>query len=455
VGQIAAPQVVAGSCEPRFAAVREEFERNFAERNELGASVCVIIDGEPVVDLWGGHMDTAKASPWQRDTMNVIMSCSKGLAALCGNMLIDRGQLDPDKPVAHYWPEFAQKGKQDIPVRMVFNHQSGVAHVDTPMPSGAVADFEWMVRALERTTPFWVPGTRAGYHGMAYGVLLGELVRRVDGRSIGTFFRDEVAEPLGLDAWIGLPEEHESRVATTVPMEFGIPKPPDWVPASLANPGSRGFQVLAKTAMRTPPIRRAVARKMRSYTDAAGAPAFVAEQVAQLDSLLLKAVGNMGGWPEGCDSRRFHAAEIPAAGAIANGRSLAGVYAPLSIGGTMNGVQLVTRGALPVMATAQSVQGVDAIAGCRTSYTMGFSKSWFNPEMVGSSVVIGEDAFGTPGMGGQMGFADPSCRLAFGYTMNRHGPGGALNERGQSLIDAVYRILGSPTCAPGFWLRPT
>jgi CubicO group peptidase (beta-lactamase class C family) len=413
-----------------------------------------MIDGEPVVDLWGGHMDAAKTRPWQQDTMNVVMSCSKGLTALCGNILIDRGQLDPDKPIAHYWPEFAQKGKQDIPVRMAFNHQSGVAHVDTPMPVDAIADYDWMVQAVEKTRPFWEPGTRAGYHGFTIGVMVGELVRRLDGRSVGKFFRDEVAEPLAADAWIGLPEEHEARVATTIPMLFDHLEPPDWLPEAFTNPASRSFKAMASAATSTPLVRRLVARTIEKHARAAGLPPHLAVQASQLDSPAVQMFGNTGGWPIGCDSRRFHAAEIPAAGAVANARSLAGVYAPLSLGGTMNGVRLVSKDAIPVMAAAQSVQGIDAVLGCHTTYTMGFSKWWHNPGEPGANVCIREDAFGTPGLGGQLGFADPSSRLAFGYTMNRHGPGTGLTERGQSLIDAVYRILGSPTCRPGFWVRP-
>ena len=211
---------VQGSCEAGFEQVREEFERNFAERGELGASVCVVVDGNVVVDLWGGIADEASGRPWERDTLNVICSCTKGATALCGNVLIDRNQLDPDRPVADYWPEFAKNGKQSIPVRQVFNHQSGVAHWQPQLPDGGVCDWESVIHALEDTTPFWPPGTRQGYHGFSIGYLVGELVRRVTGRSVGTFFHDEVAQPLGLDFWIGLPEEIEPRVATTVEFDF-------------------------------------------------------------------------------------------------------------------------------------------------------------------------------------------------------------------------------------------
>ncbi|UTI66734.1 beta-lactamase family protein [Paraconexibacter antarcticus] len=447
---------VDGSCDPRFARVREEFERNFAERGELGASVCVIVDGEPVVDLWGGIADERDGRPWQRDTMNVVMSCSKGLTAICGNMLIDRGELDPDAPVARYWPEFAQAGKADIPVRMVFNHQSGVAHVDERVPPGGINDYELMVALVERTTPFWTPGTRAGYHGLTVGWLVGELVRRVSGRTVGTFFREEVAEPLGLtDCWIGLPEAQEHRVARSIPFELPIPELP---PAAqrLLDPTGRAFRVLSRVAAASPAVQRRIARELARHVDAADLPPNLMARLAQLDPLLFALMGNMGDWlPDHFDTPVAHAAEVPAGGAVANARGLAGAYTPLALGGTVDGVRLVSADGIARMRHPQSVHEIDAVLGIRTSYTMGFSKSWPNPGVADSSVIIGEDAFGTPGMGGQMGFADPAYRLAFGYTMNRHGVGTALNARGQSLIDATYEILGSRGRKLGFWARPS
>jgi CubicO group peptidase (beta-lactamase class C family) len=395
-----------GYCDSKFERVREEFERNFAERDELGASVCVIVDSEAVVDLWGGIADQASGRPWDADTAQVICSSTKGAAALCGNMLVDRGQLDPNRPVADYWPQFAKNGKEAIPVRQVFNHQSGVFHWAPMLPDGGVCDWPLVVQALEDTAPFWTPGTRQGYHAFSLGYLIGELVRRVDGRSIGTFFREEVAEPLNLDFWIGLPGEIEPRVASTVLVDL----------ATVSG---------------------------------------LVEEIAERAPLVGHFFGNDGGWMRAIDGPAFHAAELPAAGGITNGRGLAGMYAPLARDGSQGDVRLVSPAGLARMRTVQSASDVDAVVGARTSYTMGFSKSWHNPALeAGPSVIIGEDAFGAPGMGGQMGFADPSCRLAFGYTTNRHGFGTGLNKRGQSLIDATYQVLGSPTCEPGFWVRP-
>lgn len=452
---------VRGTCEPRFAAVREAFERNFAERAELGASVCVTVGGEPVVDLWGGVADQASGRPWERDTMNVIMSCSKGVTSLCGHILIDEGQLDLDRPVAHYWPEFGQRGKAEIPVRQVFTHQSGVAHVTGLVPYGGFADWDGMIRLIEQTAPFWVPGTRTGYHALTIGWMIGELVRRITGQSLGSFFRERVGDPLKLDCWIGLPEEHEHRVAPTV--FFDLANELGMHPAlyaALTTPSSRAHGLLT-AALRRPSIRalaaRAAQRQLEARTardgESRGLPAEFVRSLLDPSSAAFKLVSNVGGWFETGDTRRAHAAEIPAAGTIANARGLAGVYAPLSLGGAFDGTRLVSQAAVARMAYAQAFTDVDACLGLRTCFTLGFSKSWPNPGP-GNGVFIGEDAFGTPGLGGQLGFADPSCRLAFAYTMNRHGVGTGLNERGQSLVDATYRALGFPDRESGFWRRP-
>lgn len=394
--------VVQGTCDSRFAEVREEFERNFTQRDELGASACLMLDGEVVVDLWGGTADPDSGRAWGRDTVNVIASCSKGVAAMCGNVLIDRGELDPDRPIAHYWPEFAQAGKDAIPVRQAFNHQSGLFTFGAPLPADrGCAEWELCVRVLEETAPFWEPGTRVGYHALTIGYLIGELVRRVDGRTIGRFLAEEIAGPHGLDLWFGIPADVEERVARSIP--YDLTKLPPEQLAKMTDPSSPTAQVF----------------------------------------------GNTGGWVTDWDHPDLHAAELPAMGAITNARGLCGAYAAV-IGG------LVSEATLAGMRTTQSATDHDYVLQYRSTYTMGFSKSWVMPLPDGTTggVCIGEDAFGTPGFGGQIGFADPGCGLAFAYTMNRHGEGTALNERGQSLIDAAYRALGSPGRAGGQWVRP-
>src|SRR4051812_47469989 len=273
---------VEGTCEPRFAAVREEFERNFAERGEVGASVCITLDGETVVDLWAGVADPESGRAWQRDTIGVVWSSTKGAAALCAHVLASRGELDLDAGVSSYWPEFAKNGKDGVPVRFLLTHQAGLAALREPIPEGGLCDWDLVVDALAAQEPLWEPGTRHGYHALVFGHLVGEVVRRVSGRSLGTLFRDEIAEPLGLDFWIGLPEAHEARVA---PNLSATPDPSaplaTFFPVALTEPTSIAAMVLM----------------------------------------------NSGGFlmPGAINDRRMHAAEIPAANGITNARGLAGM----------------------------------------------------------------------------------------------------------------------------------
>lgn len=403
---------IEGVCAPGFERVREEFERSFAARGEVGASVCVTVGGETVVDLWGGTARVDTSAPWQRDTVGVVYSCTKGATALCAHILASRGLLDLDAPVVRYWPGFGKAGKEDIPVRMLLNHQSGLAAISKPLPRGAFYDWELMISAIEEQEPFWKPGTRHGYHLVTFGWPIGEVIRRVSGKSLGAFFRDEVAAPLGLDFWIGLPAEIEPRVAPMIPAD-----PPD--------PGG--------------PIP----------------PLFLL--AASPGSLQAMAFGNMGGYmdPGEVDSRAAHAAEIGAAGGITNARGLAGMYAPLACGGGLRGVELVSGEHLVRMSAVSSAGGEDAMLGAPTRFSLGFMKGVDNrrqPPGNQDSVILSEEAFGHAGAGGSIGFADPKARMSFGYTMNRMGPGILLNERGQSLVDAAYLSLGYRSSAAGSWV---
>jgi CubicO group peptidase (beta-lactamase class C family) len=390
-------------CDPRFGAVREEFERNFAERREVGASVCVTLDGETVIDLWGGTADLATGRAWARDTIGVVWSCTKGATALCAHILVTRGELQLDAPVASYWPEFARNGKGAITVRMLLAHQAGLPAFSQPIPDDGYCDWELIVNRLAEQAPLWAPGTRHGYHALTYGHLVGELVRRVSGRSLGTFFREEVADPLDLDLWIGLPKAHEPRVAPTIPAPF--PEPGDAIPT------------FYRVAMREP--------------DSVGAWVL-------MNSGLVFAPG----W---IDSRDAHAAELPAFGGIGNARALAGMYRVLALGGAADGVHLVDDGELVEMGAVASATSVDATMLVPTRWSLGFAKSVDNSAREPGDrdgVVLSEDAFGHVGMGGSIGFADPVARMSFGYTMNRQGMAVGLDERGQSLIDATYTALG-------------
>src|SRR5437868_1145189 len=207
---------IEGLVEPGFEGVRDAFARNFADNEELGAGFCLHIEGRKVVDIWGGIADPETSRPYDDRTLQLVFSSTKGATAICGNLLVQRGLLDLDAPVTDYWPEFKQNGKDSIPVRWLFCHKSGLPTVDERLPLEKVLEWDPIVNALERQEPLWEPGSAHGYHAITYGWLLGELIRRVDGRSLRDFFADEVAQPLGLEFWIGLPESEEPRVAPLI-----------------------------------------------------------------------------------------------------------------------------------------------------------------------------------------------------------------------------------------------
>lgn len=407
-----------GFCDSGFERVFEEFERNFQQRGEIGASVCVTIAGRTVVDLWGGMAQPTTHTPWTQDTLSIVWSSTKGATALCAHVLASRGLLDLDAPVAQYWPEFAQAGKAAIPVKMLLNHQSGLCALRDPLPAGAFYDWELIINALAKQEPFWKPGTMHGYHAFTFGWLVGEVVRRVSGKSLGTFFRDEVATPLGIDFWIGLPEELEARVAPIIPADQ--PGPDDAISpiyAALADPHS---------------LQMAVIFNSGGY------------MIPGEDGVM------------GFNTRASHAAEIGAAGGVTNARGLAGMYAPLANGGGLHGVTLVSRESLARMSAVSSASGLDVTLLAPSRFTLGYAKSIDNRReptcTKDDSLLLSEEAFGHPGSGGSIGFADPLAKMSFGYTMNRMGQGMGLNERGQSLVDAVYSSLGYSSNTSGIWL---
>ncbi len=392
---------VSGTCDPRFSEVKTEFERNFAERGEVGASVHVIVGGQAVVDLWGGTRDRG-GTPWESDTATIVYSCTKGATALCAHLLIDRGELDLDAPVAEYWPEFATNGKESVTVRMMLNHSAGVPALRDRLPAGACCDWDHMVTALAAEAPWWEPGTRNGYHMLTFGWTVGELVRRVSGRSLGTFFAEEISGPQDAEFWIGIPPEQEHRVASVIP----------------AKP------------------------EREDMTD------FTKVVVDQPDSLQRLALMNTGGFD--ANDPVVRRAEIGGAGGIATARGLARVYGSAAVGGG----ELFSPAVVAVMSEVSVATGQDATLLLPTRFGLGFMKSMDNrANRVGDrdSAILASEAFGHVGAGGSIGFADPARGLAFGYNMNRMGPGLLLNERGQSLVDATYRALGCSDNAGGVW----
>jgi CubicO group peptidase (beta-lactamase class C family) len=402
---------VQGDCHPRFATVRDEFERNFRERGELGAAACVTLDGEPVVDLWGGFADRQQTRPWQPDTLTLVWSCTKGAVALCAHVLVARGLLDLDAPVAHYWPEFAQHGKGEITTRLLLNHQAGLPAIRHPLQPGELYDWRRITDLLAAAEPFWPPGTRQGYHATTFGHLVGEVVRRVSGKELAEFYRDAIAGPLGLDFHLGLPEADEPRVAPTVRAD---PVPPGETPWR-----------------------------------------FLTQAGADLQGVQALIMKNHGRQPGDQDSRTAHAAVLPSQGGLASARGLAGLYTPLALGGTFRGVRLVDGETLAALGAVSSASAVDVVLLVGLRFGLGFMKSSDNrlgPAGARDSLILSEAAFGHAGMGGSLGFADPAARLAFGYVMNKQGHGVLLNERGQNLVDAVYRSLGYRSDRGGRWV---
>ncbi|MGJ8535633.1 MAG: serine hydrolase domain-containing protein [Parasphingopyxis sp.] len=401
--------IVHGTADPKFAGLRDEFERNFAECGEVGASVCLSVGGEKLVDLWGGVANPDTGEAWQEDTVSIVFSCTKAAVALCAHILIDRGALELHRPVADYWPGFAQKGKESVTVQMMLNHQSAVPALREPVKPGGFLDWDYMISRVEQEEAWWEPGVTAGYHMINFGWTVGELVRRASGKPLGQFFREEVAGPLGADFWIGIPEGFDHPVAP--------------------------IQIYQPSGQETP-------------------IPFTVKLLTEPQSLQALSFLNTGGWgPNDADG---HRAEIGGAGGISNARGQVAMYTPLANGGSHKGVTLVSADQLAIMERCSVATGIDATLLSRTRFASGFMKSMDNRAYPGGeqmSAIIGERAFGHVGAGGSIGFADPECNLAFSYTMNQMGPGIMLNERGQSLIDRTYEALGYRSSASGSWVR--
>jgi CubicO group peptidase (beta-lactamase class C family) len=400
---------IEGECAPRFAAVREAFTANFAAGREVGASFAASVDGKLVVDLWAGHADAARTRPWERDTIVNVWSVTKAITSLCAHMLVDRGLLDLDAPVAEYWPEFGQAGKQAIPVRHLLAHQAGLAAVRAPLPRDAFYDWSCMTTALAAEPPWWEPGSASGYHALTFGFLVGELVRRVSGKTLGEFFRDEIASPFAIDFSMGLPDSEVSRLATVTLAGPPPPPFPTYLLKALTDPTSIPFLVLF----------------------------------------------NNGGFlnPGEAESPAARAqTEIGASGGFTHARGLARMYQLLVQPRIANA--LVGRAGLARMSRVNSA-GQDQFGYIPSRFSLGYVKSIDNRRGTPGnqdSGILSEDAFGHSGFGGSIGLADPRADFSLGYVMNQHGNGTLLNPRGQSLVDATYQSLGYVE-AGGNWVR--
>jgi CubicO group peptidase (beta-lactamase class C family) len=372
--------LIEGRFDARFAAVADAFARNFREEGDIGASVCVFQAGQMVVDLWGGHADGARTRPWTRDTLVNIWSTTKGAMALCVARLNDQGLLANERPVAAYWPEFAANGKQDITVAQLFSHQAGLCGPSRQLSEAEMLDTDFVADLLAGEAPHWPAGARSGYHGLTIGPLGDGLFKRVVGKTVGQYFRDEIAGPCGVDFHIGLPQQEEGRVAEIVH---------DGNPQSGGRETFNEFQILAQVHV---PVSAGIA-----------------------------------------NTRAWRAQGTPSAAGTANARGIATIYSALATDRRIAGVEVVSRQALEAATTPQ-IENEDLVLRFPMSWGVGFA---LNKAM--GAYGPNPEAFGHHGWGGSFGFADPGRGLGVAYAMNfMREPRGAPDPRFAGLVEAVY-----------------
>jgi CubicO group peptidase (beta-lactamase class C family) len=382
--------LVAGSCDPAFEGIREAFVANFAAGLELGASLSISVGGRNVVDLWGGWLDASRSRPWQRDSLVCVFSCTKGVAAIAtmaavADPAID---LDLDDAVARHWPEFAAEGKGEIPVRWLLTHEAGLPALSRRMPLGSLSDWEAMTSALAVQKPWWEPGTAHGYHGVTYGHLIGEVLRRATGRTCGTLVQERLAGPLGVELHMPLPSQDDPRTADLV-----VDTSPEG-----------------------------------TFFDAWDLKT----------SLGPKAFGNPpdANDPAQCMSEGWKRSEIPAANMYSNARSLDRLYSVLACGGSLDGVALAPPALVAEFGRCQ-VSGIDRVMELPTAFALGFEHTipeWrFGP---------GERTYGHNGSGGSLGLVDPDAGVSLGYAMNRLWWGPSRSDpRWGPIFEALYNAL--------------
>jgi CubicO group peptidase (beta-lactamase class C family) len=382
------PAPIDGTVDPAFAGVRDAFAANFDGGLELGASLAVSVDGRNVADLWGGHLDAARTRPWQRDSLVCVFSCTKGVVAIATMWAVERGLVDLDRPVAEYWPEFAAEGKADLPVRWLLTHEAGLSAIGTRMPFGSLSDWDAMTTALAAQAPWWEPGSGHGYHGVTYGHLVGEMLRRATGRTVGEIVRDELGGPLGVDLLMPLPPADDARTSDLV-----VEMAPDgtffdrWDPKTSLGPKSFG----------NPP----------DSND-----------------------------PNHCTTPMFRRAEIPAANMHANARALDRLYAVLACGGSVPELRVASPELVEEFGRCH-VRGDDLVMELPTAFGLGFEHTipeWpFGP---------GERTYGHNGSGGSLGIVDPDTGVSLGYAMNRLWWGPTRSDpRWDGIFEALYAAL--------------
>jgi CubicO group peptidase (beta-lactamase class C family) len=405
---------VQGQVEEGWGKVADAFRANFeGDPGEVGAACCVYVGGLPVVDLWGGLADQEANRPWDKDTIVAVASTTKGAAAICAHLLVQRSELDLDASVVKYWPEFGASGKEHIPVRWLLSHQAGLPVIDGPLTFEEACAWDPVIRALEAQKPEWEPGTEHVYHSITFGYLVGEIVRRITGKSLGRFFADEVAAPLGLRAWIGLPEEQEGHVAQ---LAYAAPFTLEEMTAGLIE--TTGLDEATVIA----------------WMNAVWGPGSVQARAGVLGGALDPASGYM-------NTRAWRAAEFPCCNMFADARSLARMYAATV--STVDGVRLLDPATVERMTVVQTARtrmnglppGLDVPADRSFYMSLGFWRAC--PPMP----LVGAGSFGHPGSGGSVAFGDLDSGVGFGYVTNlwsfRVG-----EPRASNLAAAVVACLG-------------
>lgn len=371
---------VQGTTDEKFAAVREQFEQNIADGTDIGASFCVTKDGETVIDLWGGHADPEKTRPWERDTVVNVYSTTKTMTALVALYLADKGLIDFDAPVADYWPEFAANGKDKVKVSHLMSHSAGLPGWTEPTGKDMLYDWDLATSLLAAQAPMWEPGTAPGYHALSQGYLVGEVIRRASGRTVGTVFREDIAEPLGADFHIGLPASEDARVADL--------QPP---------PPREGFSFegdIKKAAFANPAIDVSETR-----------------------------------------TRAWRGAEIPAAGGTGNARSVAEVHTILANGGVSHGKRFLSEAGCRKALECQ-VEGTDLVLDMPVRFGMGFGLS--GP----MSPALHDQAMFWGGYGGSIVLIDMAARTTIAYAMNRMAGTTTGDMRAITLAAAAWQALG-------------
>ncbi|MEW6776757.1 MAG: serine hydrolase domain-containing protein [Bdellovibrionota bacterium] len=385
------PVQISGSLDPAFKRVKDAFATGFEKGLELGAALSIVVNGKVVVSLWGGFCDKEKARPWREDTLANVFSTTKGMTALCAHKLVDQGKLDLDAPVAKYWPEFAQVGKEKIPVRYLLNHRSGLPAVKNLLPMDALFNWKAMTSALAAETPWWEPGTKHGYHAITFGWLVGEVIRRISGKTVGEFFRDEIAGPLGADFHIGTEEKLHGRVARMSQIR----------PSQAGGAYKKEQFNLVEIILKNP-------------------QGVTARAFANPPSMAEPGVVNTSEW---------RTAEIPAANGHTSAKGLATIYG--------NVAKFLSPASLARCYTQES-HGPDEVLKFSTRFGSGFmlsqdlEEAWFSPNA---------RSFGHPGAGGSLGFADLDAKVGFGYVMNRMGLSIIVDPRPGLVAKALYESL--------------